>query len=177
MEPRIILRTKPGAGRVVATNLDLQLRPDSPDLLAITAPPSPEGLHRSVSADVNTLSIMAAVVVLAAGVFAATNLMLLSISARIPEIGMRRAMGASATQIIGLVMTESIVIGLVAGVVGTVIGLWTLFGICIANQWAPVVALDIVWVGMIAGMVGGVLGGAIPAIVAARIQPANALRR
>lgn len=176
-QPRAIVRTHPGAGEAVANSLAKQLRPDNPTAIRVTAPISPEKLQKTVSDDVRLLSIGAAVVVLLAGVFAAANLMLLNVSQRTPELGMRRALGASAWQVLWLVLVEALSVGLFAGISGTILGLWLMLAICIANGWAPVIGLVTIWIGMLAGVLGGALGGAIPAIVAARIQPAAAIRR
>lgn len=176
LTPRAIVKTTPGAGEVVAVNLALQLRPDAPEQLSVTAPMSPRELHRTVSDDLRALSLGAAVVVLIAGVFAAANLMLFAVTQRTGEIGMRRALGASAAQVLGMIVLEAAITGSLAGSVGTVLGLWVLLGICIANQWAPVIGLSVIWVGMLAGTTGGILGGTVPGIMAARVQPAQAVR-
>lgn len=177
LQPAVVVTTKPGAAQVVAANLALMLNPEAPDQLSVSAPLSPEQLHRKVSSDVRNLSIGGALVVLVAGIFAVGNLMLLSITQRIPEIGMRRAMGAGTAQVLGMVLMESLLVGLVAGVLGSIVGLWIILGTSIANHWTPVFDLNTLWVGIAAGCVGGVVGGLVPAMVAARVHPAEALLR
>jgi putative ABC transport system permease protein len=174
--PATLVTTRPGAAQVVASNLALMLRPTDPDTVRVAAPLSPSQLRRSVSGDVRLISLGGAVAVLIAGVFAVGNLMLLSITQRIPEIGMRRALGATTPQIVGMVLTEALLVGLIAGTLGSVLGLWSVLGVSIWQRWSPVLDVATAWIGITAGCAGGVLGGLLPALVAARVQPARALR-
>ncbi|MCE1178830.1 MAG: ABC transporter permease [Micrococcales bacterium] len=171
-----IVVTRPGAAQAVATNLALQLSPSAPHALRVSAPPSPDRLRQNVSADVKALTSGAAAVVLVAGTFAIGNLILLSVMQRVPEIGMRRALGASRRQIVGQILAEAGLVGLTAGVLGAVLGVWVILGVCLWKQWVPTLGMGTVAIGVAAGMAGGVLGGVIPAVTAARVQPAEALR-
>lgn len=176
MRPTALVRTRPGAADVVSSNLALTAHPTEPTAVRVNTPPSPAQLRRSVGGDVQALALGAALVVLFAGVFAISNLMLLSVTSRIPEIGMRRAMGATPTDIIGMVVAECTVIGALAGVVGSLVGMTGLLAICIWQGWTPVLSIWAIAAGIAAGILGGIGGGLAPASVAARITPARAIR-
>lgn len=176
LRPSVVVRTKAGAANVVASSLRLTLAPSDPTALDVQAPPRPETLRRVVSEDVRRLALAATVTVLAAGTFAVANLMLLSITARIPELGMRRALGAKRRDVVAMVLAESTLVGVLSGVLGALVGTWALLAIAIWQRWTPVLDLPVVVFGVVVGCVGGLLGGLVPAVVAARIPPARALR-
>lgn len=176
LAPSVIIRTTPGAAQVVATNLALQLSPERPTALTVSAPPSPQSLHDAISADVQRLAIAGATAVLLAGIFAVANLMLLTVLSRISELGMRRALGASRLDVIALVLTEAGLVGLLAGIVGSVLGVWVVLGVTLTQHWSPVLDLRVVWIGVLSGCLGGLMGGLVPAAVAAKVPPAQALR-
>lgn len=172
----VIMKTKPGAGGVVSTNLAATLSPGNPDLLDLAIPPSPDDLRLKVSSQVRLLSLTAAGVVTLIGVFAVANLMLVSVMRRSGELGMRRALGASRANIVQFIIAEASVLGVAAGTVGSLVGVWSLLAICLYNKWEPILDPLAVALGVTIGLAGGLIGGLAPAIYAAKIQPAVALR-
>lgn len=176
VDTEVVVATAPGATRVVSERVALALLPGSPQALEVRAPEDPSRLRLQVSSDVRRLSLAAAGVVLVGGVIAIANLMQFNVSQRVREFGLRRAVGARPWQIVAQVVTESTVIGLVAGAMGSVVGLWALLSVCIWQGWSPVLDLSALWLGITAGLLGGAIGGLLPALLAGRIQPASALR-
>lgn len=171
-----VVATKLGAADVVATDLDLSLNPGHRQALTIVPAPSSAALRHTVSKDVRALSLGAAILVQVVGTFAVANVMLLNVASRTGEIGTRRALGASPTDIVGMVLTESVAAAMVAGLFGTLTGVWILLGTCIAQGWSPVLDPVALAAGIAASAVAGVIGGAVPAVIAARVEPAAALR-
>lgn len=110
------------------------------------------------------------------------NTMYTSVSQRTNEIGVMKAIGATDRQILALFVTESAIIGLVGGLIGTSIG----YGISIGagRLITATAALPIsvsVSPGLVAGAMGfsmitGVLSGILPARKAAKMEPVDALR-
>jgi len=172
----VLVATRPGAPRVVGDRLALALLPTAPSTLGVQVPEDPSRLRLQVSADLRRLSLAAAAVVLVGGVFAIANLMQLNVSQRVREFGLRRAVGAKRWQVVTQVLSEATIIGLVAGVAGSTLGVWALLGVCIWQTWTPVLDIGAVGFGVVAGTLGGAVGGLIPAMLAARIAPASALR-
>jgi putative ABC transport system permease protein len=104
------------------------------------------------------------------------NSMLANVQARIKEIGIRKALGATSREIRLQFLTESVFISLSGGIIGTVLGLalplilgqLTPFKIPV-SPWSPVIALS-------TSVLVGVLFGTIPANRAAKLDPVQTLK-
>jgi putative ABC transport system permease protein len=114
--------------------------------------------------------------VLLAGGVGITSVTMLSVVERTGEIGLRRAVGATARQIAGQFVAESVVIGLLGGLIGAAVGVFGVVAISAARGWAPVVDPWVALGGIGVGAVLGLLAGGLPARRAARIEPVEALR-
>jgi putative ABC transport system permease protein len=165
-----------GAGPQLRTQTALALAPDDPESLEVRAPDGRSDLGRDVQADVNGVFLILAVVVLLAGGIGIANVTMLSVMERVGEIGLRRAIGATGRQIAGQFVTESVVIGLLGGLIGAALGVFAVVIISVARNWAPVVDPRIALGGALLGAVVGLVAGGVPARRAARIEPVDALR-
>jgi putative ABC transport system permease protein len=107
-----------------------------------------------------------------------TNIMLASITERIREIGVRRAVGAKGRDIFVQIVVESAVIGVIGGCLGLVasLGVMRLLVAISPAENAPVLELENVLVSFSFAVVIGVISGLYPAWKAARIEPIEALR-
>jgi putative ABC transport system permease protein len=120
---------------------------------------------------------------LLAGVVGVSNIMLITVKERTKEIGVRKALGASPLSIVSMVMKESVVLTLLAGLVGVSagVGLMALADTVLANVQdlpfgPPNVSLQTVLTAVGVLVVAGVLAGIMPASHAASIKPIEALR-
>ena len=104
------------------------------------------------------------------------NLMLISVSERRAEIGLRRAVGARRSDILQQFVTESVVLCLLGGVLGILLGVGASWGICQFAGWPFSVSTTsmVLGVGVSTGV--GVLFGLYPAHKASRLDPIAALR-
>lgn len=104
------------------------------------------------------------------------NILLLSVTERTREIGIRRAVGARARDVWAQFVLEAVLLSLVGGVAGVITGLAAAGGISQYLRWSTTVSLGavLVAVGTAAGV--GVLSGWYPARLAAQLDPIQALR-
>jgi len=104
------------------------------------------------------------------------NIMLAGVRARVREIGIRKALGATRREIKLQFLTEAVIISLTGGIAGTIVGLAlpvsarliTNFAIPI-TPWSVVIALT-------AAVFVGVIFGTVPATRAAQLNPVDALK-
>ncbi len=107
-----------------------------------------------------------------------TNIMLASITERIREIGVRRAIGAKGRDIFLQIIVESSVIGVCGGVLGLAAsaGLMRLLATLTESENTPIVEPGAVLISFSFAVAIGVLSGFYPAIKASRLDPIEALR-
>lgn len=107
------------------------------------------------------------------------NTMLMSVLERTRELGVLKAVGWSGKRILGMIIGESIVITLFAGVVGSIVGVIVveLFtSLNLLGGMTPVYTVDIFVQAFAIAIVVGILGGLYPAIKAIKLPPTEALR-
>jgi putative ABC transport system permease protein len=105
------------------------------------------------------------------------NTTLVAILERVPEIGLRRALGARPRDIAAQVLIECGLVGLLAGLIGGSLGVMIVVGVCLGNGWSAVVEPSIVALAPLVGTMIGIVASLYPALRAARVQPISALRR
>jgi putative ABC transport system permease protein len=171
----LVVEVAPNAADTIAREAPLAIAPADPASIAASAPPTDTSLRSSVQRDVSALLLVLGLVTLAAGGFGIANIMLLSVMERIGEIGLRRCLGATRSDLMTQFLVESAAIGLLGGIVGTSLGVVTSMVIALARDWTPVVT-PVLLAAPLAGLAVGVLAGAFPAWRAGSLEPAEALR-
>ena len=119
---------------------------------------------------------------LLAGAIGVSNIMMVTVKERTTEIGIRRAIGATPMNILSQIMTESILLTTVAGMMGILFSVFVLEMLELANTtdgilaaqfqisfWSAVAALALL-------SILGMLAGLAPALRAMRIKPVDAMR-
>ncbi len=104
------------------------------------------------------------------------NIMLVSVTERTHEIGIRKAIGATNRQILGQFLTESIILSLLGGFLGVILSLLTNYLFRIFTDLTPVISLPIIIIAVGVAVMVGVIFGITPALKAARKHPIDALR-
>ena len=119
--------------------------------------------------------VIALIALLAAGI-GIMNIMLVSVTERTKEIGIRKAIGAKKSNILTQFLIESVVLSLLGGIIGIIIGLiiGNIAGSAIGGEMS--IPLDWVAIGVFLCIVVGVGFGTYPAYKAANLDPIDALR-
>jgi putative ABC transport system permease protein len=131
------------------------------------------------STTANTLStvllLISVLTLLVSGV-GIMNIMLATVNARIREIGVRKAVGATAAEIRAQFLTEAILISLSGGIVGIFLGLALPFSVRFITDYRfPISGWSVV-IAMAVSTLVGVLFGTVPAARAAQLDPVESLR-
>ena len=121
------------------------------------------------------LSSIAAISLLVGGI-GIMNIMLVSVTERTREIGLRKAIGARRMDILSQFLIESMAVGIVGGAMGVLLGWCIVLIISTFAGWAAIVTPGAVLLASFFSALVGVLAGLWPAIKASKLSPILALR-
>jgi len=130
----------------------------------------------SAGAVLEVLLASVAAVSLVVGGIGIMNIMLVSVTERTREIGLRRAVGARAGSILRQFLTESIALSTLGGIFGVILGVLGTQGIAFAAKWPMLIPPLWIVIAVIFSAVVGIFFGYYPARKAARLNPIEALR-
>jgi len=161
----------------VAMRVQRRLKPGDPDNFGMFTSDTILGLYNQATSGIFAVLVGVVALSLLVGGIVIMNIMLMVVSERTREIGLRKALGARRADIISQVLTESVTLSVFGGIVGIALGY--LLSLLIAQvsplparlePWSIVMAIAIT-----AGV--GLFFGAYPASRAASLDPIEALRR
>jgi len=104
------------------------------------------------------------------------NIMLVSVTERTREIGIRMAVGAMAQDILIQFLIEAVVLSGLGGIVGIIIGLAITVGVAVGMDITLVIDMSMMMIALLFSMLIGIVFGIIPARKAANMNPIDALR-
>jgi len=130
---------------------------------------------RTANALTMVLLLVAAVTLLVSGI-GIMNIMLATVSSRIREIGIRKAIGATSREIRFQFLSEAILISLTGGLLGVIIGLAIPWSVRFLTEYRiPISGLSAI-VAIVVSSLVGILFGTVPAARAAKLDPVESLR-
>ena len=181
----IIINVKAGAGVAFENAMDQarqalrakrHVRPEADDDFFIGTKDSFIALWKSISTAFFAVFIMVSSISAVVGGIVIMNVMLVSVTERTKEIGVRRAVGASQGDIRRQFLAESIVQCLFGGIIGIGIGFLVALALRTFTAFPASVQAWVAILGMTLSSVIGLFFGIYPAIRAARLDPVVALR-
>ncbi|WP_044304283.1 ABC transporter permease [Richelia intracellularis] len=134
---------------------------------------------KTVSKITGTLTLMltaAAAISLIVGGIGIMNIMLVSVTERTKEIGLRKAIGATQQDILTQFIIESVIIAITGGVIGTILGVAGIFIVASLTVIEAVIYLPAITISVCISGGIGLLFGVFPARHAAKLDPIVALR-
>ena len=161
----------------VALRVARRLKPRDPDNFGIFTSDTLLGVYRQATAGIFTVLVGVVALSLLVGGIVIMNIMLMVVTDRTREIGLRKAVGARRRDIMSQVLTESVTLSTTGGIIGIFLGF---IAAQIIAALTPLPARLEPWsvflgVGIAAAV--GLFFGAYPASRAARLDPVEALRR
>jgi len=178
VRPRDVAQIGPAIDEVtVALRAARKLKPKQPDNFGIFTSDTILDIYHSATNGIFAVLVGVVALSLVVGGIVIMNIMLMVVTERTREIGLRKALGARRSDIMAQMLTESVVLSVFGGIIGT------MFGTAIAltiSSFTPIPAAIEAWsvaLGIGITALVGLFFGLYPAMRAAQLDPIEALRR
>ncbi|MFI0895601.1 ABC transporter permease [Streptomyces sp. NPDC020983] len=173
----VYVRTQDSQVAAVRAVLPATAYPEKPDEVRVSRPSDALAAREATESALTGLLLGLGGVALLVGGVGVGNTMVISVLERRPEIGLRRALGATRGQIRTQFVTESLLLSFVGGLGGTLLGTLITAGYAAGRGWPTVVPAWASAAGIGSTLLIGALAGLYPAVRASRLSPTEALSR
>ena len=161
----------------LALRIKRRLRPSQPDNFGIVSSQTFIDLYNQVTSGVFQILIGVVSLSLIVGGIVIMNIMLMVVTERTREIGLRKSLGARRRDVMWQILTESITLSTFGGVVGTTLGFLVALAISRLTPLPAIVEFWSVMLGISMTAIVGLFFGLYPAMRAASLDPIEALRK
>jgi putative ABC transport system permease protein len=135
------------------------------------------GLYKSATDNIYLVTIGVAAISLVVGGIVVMNIMLVSVTERTTEIGLRKAVGATQRDILSQFLIEALTVTAIGGVIGVFTGFGLAFLISLAIGFPMQMSVNAAILGVAVSSIVGIISGLYPAWRAAKLAPIEALRK
>ncbi len=153
-----------------------RLRPEKPDDFRLRNMAEVQATREQASGTLTRLLLAVALVALVVGGISIMNIMLVSVTERTREIGLRLAVGARRRDIRNQFLVEAITLSALGGLVGVALGVGGGVAVAEVAGWPILIQVEAILLGFGSAAAVGVFFGFYPAHKAARLDPIGALR-
>ncbi|MGW0226693.1 ABC transporter permease [Actinopolymorpha singaporensis] len=171
----VYVRTENSQVSAVRPVLPATAYPEKPSEVLVSRPSDALAAREATESALTGLLLGLGGVALLVGGVGVGNTMVISVLERRPEIGLRRALGATRGQIRMQFVTESLLLSLIGGLGGTVLGTLITAGYAASRGWPTVVPPWASAAGIGSTLLIGMIAGLYPAVRASRLSPTVAL--
>lgn len=160
----------------VAMRIRHRLRPAEPDDFFVSTSEQLITIWKSISSGVMIALIALVSISMVVGGIVLMNTMLVSVTERTREVGIRKALGATRLAIVWQFLVESATLSVIGGVAGMAIGFAIAAAVSIFSVLPYIISPVVVLIAFLVTVALGLVFGTYPAIKAARLDPVEALR-
>ncbi len=172
-----IVRTEPGYPAAISDAIPRTLDPAHPERISVSTVADLRSLSVGVSRDLGaTITVISSMLLIVAILGCAAS-MSLAVHQRTGEIGLRRALGATRRDVVRLFFCEGLIVGFAGGMLGVSLGNLCVAAVSFFQGWAMTLSPATIGVGLLTGTLCGALASVIPALLAARLDPSEAVRK
>jgi putative ABC transport system permease protein len=153
-----------------------RLKPGAPNDFDVSSVREMAEMAEILTATMQILVAIIASISLVVGGVGIMNIMLVSVTERTREIGLRMAVGATSGDVLTQFLIEAVVLALIGGVIGILLGLGSALSLAYLARWPLELSPTTVAMAFLVSAGVGVFFGYYPALKASRLDPIEALR-
>lgn len=156
-------------------NVNYYSRNDTYEVMVVSMTSMMDSMNSMIGMIQLALSVIAGISLVVGGI-GVMNIMLVSVTERTKEIGLKKAIGARKGAILGQFLTEASVLTSLGGIMGVLTGIALAYFISNVAEVPVAISIPSILISVVFSMVIGIVFGLIPSIKAANLNPIDALR-